>query len=219
MKKLNMTNSKGVVGAILTARQQGLLTQGELYAPGDFGLPLADIPTAELDGWWLSGTVPTSMFLRLLGSKSADADTALHRLDLGSGRCFLVVAQQRDAWQHRLVLPLVGQTVAKMLQSFRREGPRLCYQDVFTGQVAAFHLADRDALVEATAGRGRTFEDPQTIFDEFFAVTAFMLRADAIPTAPGLKAPVHICVSALQPPELAAWSQSLADNGNPPAAQ
>ena len=126
-------------------------------------------------------------------------------LGFGSGRSFLTYALQVGTTQVRVVLPLVGDTVAALLRSPAIH-IRLYADSLSEGGVAG-------PIVVSPADRAQLTESHSADFDglvvarDMLVLTANLLAPEAMGPADGMDAPATVCLSAIPSPEFAAWTK------------
>lgn len=189
---------------IALAHAQSRLTHGTLLTPPLVGAITGNPKEAQ---WVLSGSVSATMHA-LMKAGVGPTGSAVHILDLGTPRGFLVIAHQVAAHQHRFVVPMVGETLGLLVRSLQQNTLALYYgcEDLFEDHIeASSHLSD--ALITELQKAHRPLDEPAAVFEETLLMTAKMLQAGAVRPPKNLAAPGEICVTTIAPPELNAWAE------------
>lgn len=187
---------------IFEALDEGRLTEGQLVSP-DQVKSLGKGSKAPAP-WLLSARVRGDVF-EALRRRRGRYGVLTRVLGFGSGRNFLVYAMQLGTTQLRVVLPLVGQTVATFLRSPAID-IRLYEESPLEGGVAGpivISPTDRDQLTEAHLPDF----DGMVVARDMLVLTANLLAPEAMSPAAGMSAPETVCVSAIAPPEFSAWTK------------
>lgn len=147
-------------------------------------------------GWYLCGSAHPDMYARL----RAGADDIKHSVVLfpaPSGTHFLVINQRVDEWQHRFVLPLVGQTVRAFALSLSEHPVRLSLaaEGREAALLTAFNLSSE--AVAACRAAVRHCEQPVgAMFSDFAAAAVSLLMPEASVAGPQCElADAQVCVS------------------------
>jgi len=174
------------------------IAAGRLMTPDAVRDALAGRKDAEHvpPGWYLCGSAHPDMYARL----RAGADDIKHSVVLfpaPSGTHFLVINQRVDEWQHRFVLPLVGQVVRTFAGSLLEYPVRLSLaaEGREATLLTAFNLSSEAAV--ACRAVVRDCADPVgAMFSDFAAAAVSLLIPEASVAGPQCElADAQVCVS------------------------
>lgn len=194
--------SDAFTDTIFEALDEGRLTEGQLVSPEQVETP--GNGSGEPAGWLLNARVRGDVFDAML--KNHGRHGVLTRvLGFGTGRSFLVYALQVGTTQLRVVLPLVGNTVAALLRS-----PiihvRLYVDTPAEGGVAGPIVVSPADRAQLTESHSADFEG-LVVARDMLVLTANLLAPEAMGPAEGMSAPANVCLSAIPPPEFSAWTK------------
>jgi hypothetical protein len=179
------------------------IAAGRLMAPSAVQGALAGRKDAAQvpPGWYLCGSAHPEMYARL----QAGANDIRHSVVLfpaPSGTHFLVINQRVDAWQHRFVLPLVGQTVRAFALSLLEQPVRLSLaaEGREATLLTAFNLSS-EAVVACRAAVRDCDEPIGAMFSDFAAAAVSLLTPEAVVAGPQCELEdAQVCVSLVAHP-------------------
>ena len=196
------TASDGFTDTILEALDEGRLTEGQLVSPDQVSTP--GKASEEPAFWLLNARVRGDVFDAL--NRNCGKYSVLTRvLSFGSGRNFLVYALHVGTTQLRVVLPLVGNTVAALLRSPTIH-VRLYVDTPAEGGVAGPIVVSPADWAQIKDSHSVDF-DGLVVARDLLVLTANLLAPEAMGPADGMCAPATVCLSAIPPPEFSAWTK------------
>lgn len=208
--------------AVATAHASGQLTDGRLLSPAEYrGTKAAsndDIPD-DSSPWVLHGVVTPRWLHRLSPSSTPPAERQVEvSVFEGEERLgFLLVVQHLRAFEHRLVMPLVGVSVSAFLRA-ALDVPPLLVLGTEGDTASSIQLEIRAGLWhEALALTQPSISTPANALNQLMRFSMQMLGGERIGSVqPG--APRKMVVSPVPPPEAEAWlEQQLGQIGRGPA--
>lgn len=154
-------------------------------------------------GWYLCGSAHPDMYARLRGGFD-DIKHSVVLFPAPSGTHFLVINQRVDAWQHRFVLPLVGQSVGAFVRSLLEQPVRLSL--AADGRKAtlltAFNLSS-DAVAACRTAVRDCDEPVGAMFSDFAAAAVSLLIPEAVVAGPQCELEdAQVCVSLVAHPAI-----------------
>jgi hypothetical protein len=184
-------------------------TRGEFLAAGRLMSPSqvaaatrADrqLPEHMKHGWFLCGNLHPRMFA--LAEKSGVHEHWSKCRVAPSGRTYLLLAQRVDDWQHRFVLPLVGEQMRRYLADLDCQPLRM---SLANGNMGKTLVESCDALgQDVVPGDAVVTDLPKNLPGlglEIQLMTALLLHPAAL-AGPGPTASPRVCVSLVMSDEL-----------------
>lgn len=206
-----------LLAALATASAEGLIAgfpaTGRLMSPDETRSALRGRtgPESSFAGWWACSDVHPEMHATL-SIAARDIPSALAQVQMDSGIECLVLLHQVAQWQHRFCIPLVGETIARWLDSIRYGAPlqvSLSAENSGLAMTSKFALPDGAARLLPHAHHELP-DDLGSFADELLAVSLWSALKGAMDAGSLLPAPERICLSLLMPPEIEAYAQALA---------
>ncbi len=207
--------------AVAAAHTTGQLTDGRLLSPAEYcGTTAAsnsDIPGSGMP-WVLNGVITPRWLSRLshFSSPPAGRQVEVSVVEGEEHPAFLLVVQHLQGFQHRLVLPLVGESVSAFLRA-ALEVPPLLVSGTEGHAVPPIRLESRTGLWhEALALTQPNINTPVNALNQLMRFSMQMLNGERVgrvqPGAVG-----QMVVSPVPPPEAEAWlEQQLGSTGHGP---
>lgn len=208
--------------AVAAAHKSGQLTDGRLLSPAEYrGTTVAsnhDTPDSGTP-WVLHGVI-TPRWLHRLSPPSAPPAERQVEVSVVEGEerlAFLLVVQHLQAFEHRLLMPLLGESVSAFLRAALDVPPLLLLGT--KGDTASSILLEIRAGLwhEALALTQSGISTPANALNQLMRFSMHMLEGERIGSVqPG--APRKMVVSPVPPPEAEAWlEQQLGRIGHGPA--
>lgn len=208
--------------AVAAAHKSGQLTDGRLLSPAEYLETTAasshDMPDSSTP-WVLHGVI-TPGWLHRLSPPSAPPAERQVEVSVVEGEerlAFLLVVQHLHAFEHRLVMPLVGESVSAFLRA-APEVPPLLVSGTEEQDLPAIRLESRTELWrEALALSRSDMDTPVDTMNQLMRFAMQMLNGKSVGRMqPGV--PKKMVVSPVPPPEAEAWlEQQLGQIGHGPA--
>ena len=109
-------------GVLAIAREEQLMSEGRLMSAAQVAEALsASTPwNPLLAGWFLCGDIHPELFARLKAGLQAQPLVAIKEGDTGVH--YLLFAQRFGSWQHRFVMPLIGNSAREFLVDMQTSG-------------------------------------------------------------------------------------------------
>ncbi|MCY1543825.1 hypothetical protein D9M68_796580 [compost metagenome] len=195
MKKMTDISEEGIALLMATGFASGMLFEGRMLARKAGDEPVA--PHAQRV-WGLYGALHEFMFDAALSQEVRHSATHLHR---SNGLSYLVFAQTTGDWQHRLVLPLVGEEAREFLRSARTQPVRFSLADG-PRRLALLH-EDREQLSTVLPEESCVLNVPADIGQLVDDIKRVATQAMLPWFMPELGSPTPLtCVSYIHPPAL-----------------
>lgn len=208
--------------AVAAAHTTGQLTDGRLLSPTEYhgtsAIGNGDTPEKSTP-WVLQGAITPRWLSRLPLSLAAAAERQIE-VSVTEGEehlAFLLVVQHLQAFEHRLVLPLLGKSVSAFLRA-ALEVPPLLVLGTERHTASSIRLEVRAGLWrEALALTQPNINTPVNALNQLMRFSMQMLAGERIGSVqPGV--PKKMVVSPVPPPEAEAWlEQQLGQIGHGPA--
>jgi hypothetical protein len=154
-------------------------------------------------GWYLCGSAHPDMYARLQAG-AADIKHSVVLFPAPSGTHFLVINQRVDEWQHRFVLPLVGQTVRAFAHSLLEHPVRLSLaaEGREATLLTAFNLPS-EAVAACRAAVRDCGKSVGGMFSDFAAAAVSLLIPEAVVAGPLCELEdAQVCVSLVAHPAI-----------------
>ena len=214
---MQSTKRELLLATLATATAEGLISgnpaSGRLMSPRETQSALRGRtgPESSLEGWWACADVHSDMHARY-GGGECDIPSALTQVQLGSGIECLVLMHQIECWQHRFCIPLVGECIARWLDSIRRGAPM---QVSLSAEHSDFAIVSKLVLPKRLASQlphppHQLNTEIGVFLDEVLSVALWSALRGAMDDVPNMPAPERVCFSLLMPPEIEAYAQALA---------
>lgn len=198
-----MTNIYGESLEVLTASglASGMLFSGRMLAPMATGGTHSDErhESPEPRAWSLCGGLNEFMFDAV---KSQGVSHTVTHLQRPSGLNYLVFAQSAGNWQHRLVLPLVGEEGRSFLRSARKEPVRFLLADGARRMALVYEGPDLSTVLPEDSCVIDLPEDIEPLLQDILHVSTLALLPCFFASL-GKQTPLT-CVSSIYPPALLA---------------
>lgn len=201
MKQMTDISAQGLEVLTASGLASGMLFVGRMLARKADGGTHSDErhESPEQRAWSLCGGLNEFMFDAVNSQGVSHTVTHLQR---PSGLSYLVFAQSAGNWQHRLVLPLVGEEGRSFLRSARKEPVRFSLADgarrmalVYDGPELSSVLPDESCVIDLP-------EDIEPLLKDIMHVSTLALLPWFFPSL-GKQTPLT-CVSSIYPPALLA---------------
>lgn len=208
--------------AVAAAHTTGQLTDGRLLSPAEYcGTTAAgnsDIPGSGAP-WVLNGVITPRWLSRLshFSTPLAGRQVEVSVIEGEERLAFLLVVRHLHAFEHRLVMPLVGESVSAFLRA-APEVPPLIVLGTEGDTASSIRLEVRAGLWrEALALTQPDINTPVNALNQLMRFSMQMLAGERIGSVqPGV--PKKMVVSPVPPPEAEAWlEQQLGQIGHGPA--
>lgn len=204
--------------AVAAAHKSGQLTDGRLLSPAEYRGTMAmsnGDSSDRITPWVLHGVITPSWLSRLSPSS---APPAVRQVEVsvveGEERlAFLLVVHHLQAFEHRLLLPLLGEVVSAFLGA-AQEVPPLLVSGKEGQDLPAIRLDSQAGLWrEALALSRSDMGNPVNAMNQLMRFAMQMLNGKRVGRVhPG--SPNQMVVSAVPPPEAEAWlEQQLMPTG------
>jgi hypothetical protein len=155
-------------------------------------------------GWYLCGSAHPDMYAQLQAGAN-DIKHAVVLFPSSSGTHFLVINQRVGEWQHRFVLPLIGQTVRAFALSLSEHPLRLSLaaEGKEATLLTVFNLSSE--AVAACRAAVRACDEPiGAMFRDFAAAAVSLLIPEAVVAGPLCELEeAQVCVSLVAHPAIA----------------
>ena len=198
-----MTNPSTVTAEIFEAMKEGRLTEGDLWTPPQVGAFTGNLSETA---WVLSAKV-TTKFLAAIRRGGESVGMTSQIFDLGGPHRFWVVAHQIERVQHRLLLPLVGDTVQAFVRATGSHNVKLYFSAGGLVEDSVAKSVQLSAEHRQALRRDHTpLHDPLALTQEILILTVQLLMSQAISPPSGMELPVDVFLTAVSPPELADWA-------------
>ena len=217
------TKREVLLATLAAATAEGLIAgnpaSGRLMSPEETRSAMRGRTGLEssFEGWWACSDVHPDMHATF-GTAACDIPAALTQVQMGSDIECLVLLHQIDRWQHRFCIPLVGETIARWLDSMRTGAP---LQLSLAAENSSLAMVSKLVLPKSSASQlphppRQLPTDIDAFVDDFLALSLWSALRGGMDAVPNLPAPERICVSLMMPPEIQAFAQALAHRqGNP----
>lgn len=154
-------------------------------------------------GWYLCGSAHPDMYARLQAG-AADIKHSVVLFPAPSGTQFLVINQRVNEWQHRFVLPLVGQVVRTFAGSLLEHPVRLSLaaEGKEATLLTAFNLSS-EAVAACRAAVRDCGKSVGGMFSDFAAAAVSLLIPETAVAGPRCElANTQVCVSLVAHPAI-----------------
>lgn len=149
--------------------------------------------------WSLCGALHRFMFDAVSTQKVVHSVT---HLQLPTGLGFLMFAQSAGKWQHRVVLPLVGEDVRSFLRSAHKEPVRFSLADGARRMALVYEGSELSKVLPDESGVLDLPQAVQPLLNDIIRISTLALLPGSFPTL-GQHTSLT-CVSSIYPPELLA---------------
>jgi hypothetical protein len=195
--------------AVAAAHTTGQLTDGRLLSPTEYQDYTATGKDCSSDSevpWVLHGVITPEWVSRVSISPAPHVARRVE-VSLVEGEehiCFLLIVHHLSPLQHRLVMPLVGESVTAFLQS-AHEVPPLLVSGTPIQNVSPMRLESQEGLWHEALARSQTsMDDPTNVLNQLMRFSIQLLGGERIGHIQSGD-PTQMVVSAIPPPEAVAW--------------
>jgi hypothetical protein len=197
-------NSDSATDTIAAALKAGRLTQGHLWSPREAGRATGSL---EERSWFVSARV-SPLLLSLLLLSEEDFQTRSDVFRVASGGVFWVIARQIDALQHRILVPLAGDSVRALVESLAESDLRFFYSDGEHERGVASTMRVAPALQTILGASLAVLDDAPALIQDLFLATTQLLEPRGFPAVSGMPALSEVFLTGVATPEMAPWNSA-----------
>jgi hypothetical protein len=140
--------------------------------------------------------------LRTFRAHTRDCAVTSEGLQVGNDEWFWVIGYQARRLQQRMVLPLVGPTVAQLLGSVAHNGLLLVFDGLDAEPRFAADIEVPQDQCEAFRRSHRDLDGAPNVVAGIRAAASLLRDPHALPPADGMVPPVQVSIAVILPPEL-----------------
>jgi hypothetical protein len=197
-------NSDSATDTIAAALKAGNLTQGHLWSPRELGRAMGNL---EERSWCVSARV-SPLLLSLLLFSEEDFQTRSDVFRVASGQSFWVIARQLDALQHRILLPLAGDSIRTLVESMAESELRFFYTDGEHERGVASTMRVAPALQTVLRASLAVLDDAPALIRHLSLATTQLLEPRGFQAVGGMQAPSEVLLTGVATPEMAPWNSA-----------